>query len=667
MNARTAVVDSMIGIESDDVLTSRAGITKFPEKAGARTAARTVAKYAGPLSLCLLFALAATLTWRKWPDLLVDFGAQLYIPWRISQGAVLYRDINYLPGGPLSQYFNALLFKAFSPTLTTLVFANLASLAAVVGCIYSAFRRASDSWTATLVSAAVLLVFAFNQICTTGNYNYVTPYSHEAWHGLALSVFAICLVPRSLGRKGWAADVGIGLCAGAVFLTKPDVFLALSGALAVAVVLTWRAQRRFPSKAVSTWCVAGMIFPAGFFAYFCAHQSAAEAVKSVCFAWVPLLNSQLSNTPFYRWCMGMDAPMHHLRRMCIDFAVLAGLVGLVAILTRRQLTNTATRVCFVAAAAIVAGLASAVDWTDAGRALPLIAVTFILIAIWQGRKLWSSPNSVVEAAGMQAHSVAIFPIIWGVFSLLLLAKLGLHARIWHYGFTLAMPAFVSGVFLLHWTLPKALRSPGAQAWQFRFLICLAVGIACLRVFVRSQHLYAFKSVEVGEGGNRMYAFNDEQGRAQMISAACVWIKEQTTAESTLAVLPEGVTINFLTQRVNPTHLLVWDPSFLRAFNQEKMTADFIRAAPDFVMFVHRDSAEFGEKYFGQEKRYGGDLMQWIDSHYETAALIGNEPLKNNAFGIKIVKRKSSTRNFAPERIKRASASVELAASTGKLK
>ena len=55
-----------------------------------------------------VFALAAALSWRRWADVLVDFGLQLYLPWRISEGDVLYRDVLYLAGGPLSQYFNAL-------------------------------------------------------------------------------------------------------------------------------------------------------------------------------------------------------------------------------------------------------------------------------------------------------------------------------------------------------------------------------------------------------------------------------------------------------------------------------------------------------------------------------------------------------------------------------
>src|SRR5882724_4177983 len=80
----------------------------------------------GLVIILFAYAVGAWLTWRKWPDLLVDFGAQLYLPWRISEGSVLYRDVMYLTGGPLSQYYHAALFKVFGVSFLTLIVSNLA-------------------------------------------------------------------------------------------------------------------------------------------------------------------------------------------------------------------------------------------------------------------------------------------------------------------------------------------------------------------------------------------------------------------------------------------------------------------------------------------------------------------------------------------------------------
>ena len=148
----------------------------------------------GLLLVTMAYAIAAALTWRKWPDALVDYGIQLYLPWRISTGSVLYHDVMYMAGGPLSQYYHALLFKLFGVSLSTLIFSNLAIGLGVLILIYRRFLACSDVWTATTISLGVVLVFAFNQFSNIGNYNFITPYCHDVWHGVALSILAISLL-----------------------------------------------------------------------------------------------------------------------------------------------------------------------------------------------------------------------------------------------------------------------------------------------------------------------------------------------------------------------------------------------------------------------------------------------------------------------------------------
>jgi hypothetical protein len=44
----------------------------------------------------------AWLSWLKWCDPIIDFGRELYIPWALCQGKVLYKDINMFFYGPFS-------------------------------------------------------------------------------------------------------------------------------------------------------------------------------------------------------------------------------------------------------------------------------------------------------------------------------------------------------------------------------------------------------------------------------------------------------------------------------------------------------------------------------------------------------------------------------------
>src|SRR3954462_15702519 len=88
-----------------------------------------------------LIALFLNISWRKWPHPIIDFGRELYLPWRLSQGAVLYRDVDSFYG-PLTQYFNAGLFRLFGPSLMTLVYANIVIFIAIVVLLYRLLRHA---------------------------------------------------------------------------------------------------------------------------------------------------------------------------------------------------------------------------------------------------------------------------------------------------------------------------------------------------------------------------------------------------------------------------------------------------------------------------------------------------------------------------------------------
>lgn len=48
--------------------------------------------------LLSLTAILLFFSWRKWPDPLIDFGRELYVPWQLSLGKTLYLDISYFNG-----------------------------------------------------------------------------------------------------------------------------------------------------------------------------------------------------------------------------------------------------------------------------------------------------------------------------------------------------------------------------------------------------------------------------------------------------------------------------------------------------------------------------------------------------------------------------------------
>src|SRR6476659_848408 len=104
-------------------------------------------RIAGPILAAIsLFAMLAW-TWNKCPGPVIDYGREVYVPWRITQGDVLYRDINYF-NGPLVPYFDALLLKLFGPSIRTLKIFNAIVIVLLAALIYSMVRAMSDDWGA---------------------------------------------------------------------------------------------------------------------------------------------------------------------------------------------------------------------------------------------------------------------------------------------------------------------------------------------------------------------------------------------------------------------------------------------------------------------------------------------------------------------------------------
>lgn len=575
--------------------------------------------------LALVFAALLAWTWGRWPDVLVDFGRELYVPWQIVEGKQLYTEIAWF-NGPLSPYWNAAMFRVFGIGLSTLVWVNAALFALTIALLHHVLRSFGSRDAATKACLAVMAICGFGQLVGIGNYNYICPYSHEMTHGMLLGIAALSALEMWHGRRSIVWVLGAGLCVGATFLTKPEMFVAaLAGAIVAVTLHCWSVRLRTP-RAIAAFSL-GLLTPVvSAWALLCVPLGSDAAWRATLGAWPSLWSSGVANLPFYQFGMGIDAPAYNVVAM-LEWAL--GILGVLALIFGLTLwaTNEARR----RTASILAPLFSLgmliafhASWFRAARPWPLFAFLALVYSVTMTLR----HRGISRWRGAAAFSA---------FALAMLAKMLLNARLIQYGFALAMPATaLIAVALCDW-LPERLERAGRASSVFRSgAFVLLAGFVAIHLG-QTAVARSIKTIPIGSGRDVFLG----DFRTTTIAQVVDWISGGVPPGGpcpTLAVVPEGVTINYLARLENPTPYVNFMPPELLIFGEANILNAFREHPPDFVLVTHKDTSEYGVRWFGVD--YARDLRAWLKENYEPAALFGDEPLTpGSTFGIRVLRRR----------------------------
>jgi hypothetical protein len=140
---------------------------------------------------------------------------------------------------------------------------------------------------------------------------------------------------------------------------------------------------------------------------------------------------------------------------------------------------------------------------------------------------------------------------------------------------------------------------------------------------------------VGEGRDRILAVR--AFRDATLATAIDFLAHDIPPTATVAVLPEGIMLNYQARRLNPTGFINFMPPELEMFGEDEIVRAFNAQPPDYVLLVHKETKEYGVRFFGSEG-YGEQIMQWVQERYTPVRTLGHEPLRSRKFGVKILRR-----------------------------
>jgi len=610
--------------------------TKAHQPASSRPVPTDPSRWVEYIGLAVLGALTVLLvatSWRRWPDPLIDFGRELYVPWRLAHGAVLYRDADCLYG-PLSPYLNAALFRCFGTGLMVLVAANLAVFAAILAMIYRLCRRAWGAGAATLVSIAFVAVFGFSQYVKVANYNYATPYAHQTTHGMLVCLLLVAALVRWLDDATPRRSFLVGTLLGLTAVLKPEFMLAGGLVTIAAGLIRWRHRGGFSSRAIAVGAI-GAVLPTLFFtAYFAAHLPWKEAVVSASRGWLNL-TTNLATERMQQGYLGFDQPWENLKDHVGASLLACGLIALIAATAWFIERRRRGWLRLLVGGLLVGGLAwlacFEINWLQTGRCLfgLMLAYTFV------------GAVSLVRKSGPQGDlRVPATRLLMAVLGLALLGRMVLHGRIYHSGYYQAALAWLLVPAVLIGELPG--RSKVFQ-WGRAVVVLASLALIVPGVVIlanQSQGVLNLKTWTVGEGADLFYTFPprvDPTGEiVGLVSAELL----KPPHDQTLLVLPEGVMINYLARQPSPLADVYYFGSATDDGREERIVRELEEHPPDRVVVISRDLREYGVQRYGEATGSGRELLQWAAANYDLTFSVGGDPLDVRQRGGVVLKRKA---------------------------
>jgi len=619
-------------------VTARAAVTlSEPAKLGLLSGTIAVAE---PLSLVLFYAFLLSRSWLRWMDPMIDFPRDLYLAWRVSEGDLLYEKVaNWY--GPLAQLVQAAAFRLFGVGIDTIVWTNIVLTAVVVILLRDIFRTLGNRLSGWLAAVVFLGVFAFGHYTAMANYNFLAPYVAQSTYSFAGLVVVLWGLVHHLKseRPVWLGVAGLGLAV--AYLDKPEALLAALGSLGIYFAVHFIREARMPVPAVDWPAAVRWVRPAsswlagGFFSlwlpvfiYFLARGGLRYAILATNYAPYTVLASRFRHTIITEHSQlgffGFDQPWHNFLRQLWGGSLFVLVCGVMIIATRAwtRAPKSSIRQGLLVVAIVTGGMGAWLaesqgwHWLDIGAAFVFpVILAAIFTVVGSFRAAWKG-----EADGRRLLGLAVV----GVAAALMLVRMVLNGRIYHFGFFM-MPLAV--LWMVHLMVVEAARPVPNGLRTNRLLPAVFSALVLAGVVVLSRanlQKYDQKNFEVGEGRDHFYTFAIQVlYNGQLLKDAIKAYKAATPQAQTLVVFPEGIAVNYHLKIRSPLAEMDFLPAGLAYANPAHVLEELKAHPPESIIITARDYAEFGVPNFGSDEASGSRLLTWVNEHYWLAAVEGH--------------------------------------------
>ncbi|MDD3436202.1 MAG: hypothetical protein PHC64_03510 [Candidatus Gastranaerophilales bacterium] len=524
---------------------------------------------------CIILA-SIFITYAHHGNILIDCGREVYYPQQILAGKILYKDLFNIYG-PFAYMLNALLFKLFGINLNVLYLAGCVCSFLILTSVYLIAKRFLSKFLSFSIAVFTIAIGVFNLTL----FNFIFPYSYAMLYGFVSFLISFLFLLKYLENS------------------EKNFFLYLSCFFAGLCVIN---KYEFLPYLIPFIYAIFKIKPLRFKQYY--------------FAFLYLLFMPI-------FCLGVLL----LQDVTVNDLIKTALVI-------KKMMQTQTLKYFY--------LSQGVYFQS--QTIPVLIKHFFLTVIPFGFFVWGFKlkSKFMSSFIMLLATVLIFywttpavfvflPLLILILSILSLKTLKENEKLALLvlsGILISLKTFWGlttlnyGVFFVSFLLIAlfALISQRFNNDSFfnqkavgTYFIVLAIFIGLQGIFVLQEKNYPVKTLR-----GIIYYYRDiGSATGELID----YISKNTTKSDKIVIFPEGLLINFLTDRKSDDYYNSLIPLYVETFGEEKLVEHFEKTKPEYIIFNSWDTKDYYFHYICNDYAYS--FCGFVDENYTQEKLIEN--------------------------------------------
>ena len=543
---------------------------------------------------------------------LSDYSREVYIPYSMNLGNVLYKDILNVYS-PLGYQINAFALHIFGNKLAVFYFLGFINALLFTSGIFltarlllkEIFKNCSEKFSFYINAFALNITFFVMVSCcyTVSLTNYITPYSYSLVYALTAFVWSLLALLYFVKNNSYKYLIGAFFLFGISLDCKYE-FLPFGVVLAFFLA----KERNFKLVVISVlaFLIAPMLSFVDLFLKGVNFTVLNDSVQKI------MLLSKATSVKILYTYLGFIPSINSLKNLMFSFVktslISAVFFGLIAFCLKSADKKIKALCCtvllfLIAVFSYQLYQSNSFYFNWIGLAV-LIILPFFAYLLYQKKMQNLLSNSDVMLfitfisavlgalkcifdISFNAYGTYFFPLLFVCFVLFFVWKKSLQSKI--------SKNYITSIFCL--------------------ILVFSLGFLCSNYFRKINVFPVYFTNEKG-------SFYSEPIFVKPASDLVNYISSNTKKEDTILVLPEGAMINFLAERKSNDKYYYLIPPNIEVFGESAIAEDLENNLPDYIVLQSMSYTNFDETYFCES--FGRQICELLPKYYENPIVFGDD-------------------------------------------